>query len=214
MGPMWFMFAQVIELSMSQAASHTDEEGVRRREPIITTAALARRMYQYVGITGVCKRIHEVLRAHPGSQPVLSTQTILMVMLLAIKLRGRYKRTLFCEVFSGLDAAIAIEWGLLDPDTGDSLVSYGLPWRQAQRIERFLAKGATTPSGVHIDLQWMVNRFLAPSVPKWATRHVTEIALDATDYETWARTIDYTPQSEIDAGRLPPGGRNMKWMAS
>ena len=51
----------------------------------------------------------------------------------------------------------------------------------------------------------MVDRFLAPSVAKWSARAATEIAIDATDYQTWARTTDYTPQAEVDAGRIPPG---------
>ena len=179
------------------------EEGIRRRGPILTTPALARRLYRYVGDTGVSRHIDEVLRAHSGSQPVVSTRKILTLILLAVKERGTYKRTVFCETLAGLDAAVAIGWGLLDPDTGHSLVSYGVVWRQVRRIEEFLAKGATTPSGVHIDLQWMVDRFLAPSVPKWVRSGVTEMTLDGTDYETWARTIDYTPQSEVDAGRIP-----------
>ena len=102
-------------------------------------------------------------------------------------------------MLAGLDAAISIEWGLLDPDTGNSFVSYNLVWRQARRIEGFLTEGAVTPGGVDIDLQWMVDRFLAPSVAKWSARAATEIAIDATDYETWARTTDYTPQAEVDA---------------
>ena len=183
----------------------TDEEGVRRREPIITTPAQARRICQYVGLSGVCRQIDQVLRAHPGSQPVLTTRMILTVMLLTVKMTGKYTRTAFCEVLAGLDAAISIEWGLLDPDTGNSFVSYNLVWRQARRIEAFLTKGAVTPGGVDIDLQWMVDRFLAPSVAKWSARAATEIAIDATDYETWARTTDYTPQAEVDAGRIPPG---------
>ena len=158
----------------------TDEEGVRRREPIITTPAQARRMCQHVGLSGVCRHIDQVLRAHPGSQPVLTTQMILTLMLLTVKMTGKYKRTAFCEVLAGLDAAISIEWGLLDPDTGNSLVSYNLVWRQARRIEAFLTDGAVTPGGVDIDLQWMVDRFLAPSVAKWSARAATEIAIDAT----------------------------------
>ena len=118
---------------------------------------------------------------------------------------GKYTRTAFCEVLAGLDAVIAIEWGLLDPDTGNSFVSYNLVWRQARRIEAFLTEGAVTPGGIDIDLQWMVDRFLAPSVAKWSARAATEIAIDATDYETWARTTDYTRQAEVDAGRIPPG---------
>ncbi len=182
----------------------TAEEGIRRRGPILTAAFSARRMYQYVGNTGVCKRIDEVLRAHPGEQPVLSTRMILTVMLLAARHQGSYKRTTLCEVVSGLDAAVAVEWGLLDPDSGDSLVSYNLVWRQAHRIERFLRDGAETADGTRIDLQWMVDRFLGPSIPKWVASKVSEIALDGTDYQTWARTTDFTRQSEIDAGRIPP----------
>ena len=139
-----------------------------------------------MGLTAVCTHIDQVLRAHPGSQPVLTTQMILTVMLLTVKMTGKYTRTAFCEVLAGLDAVIAIEWGLLDPDTGNSLVSYNLVWRQARRIEAFLTEGAVTPGGVDIDLQWMVDRFLAPSVAKWSARAATEIAIDATDYETWA----------------------------
>ena len=180
------------------------EEGVRRRGPILTTDADAVRMYQYVGATGVCKRIDEVLRAHPGEQPVLSTQMVLTAMLLAAQHHGSYKRTVLCEVVSGLDAAVAVKWGLLDPDSCHSLLSYNMVWRQALRIERFLRDGAETADGTRIDLQWMVDRFLPPSVPKWAVRHVAEIALDGTDYQTWARTTDFTRQSEIDAGRIPP----------
>ncbi len=181
------------------------EEGVRRRGPILTTAADAIRMYQYAGNTGVCKRIDEVLRAHPGSQPVLSTRMILTAMLLAAQHQGSYKRTALCEVLSGLDAAVAIKWGLLDPDSGDSLVSYNLVWRQAHRIERFLRDEAETADGTRIDQQWMVDRFLPPSIPKRVASKVSEIALDGTDYQTWARTTDFTRQSEIDAGRIPPG---------
>ena len=51
----------------------------------------------------------------------------------------------------------------------------------------------------------MVDRFLERSIPKWVARSVTEITIDGTDYETWARTLDYTPQAHVDAGRIPPG---------
>ena len=194
----------------------TDEEGVRRREPIITTPAQARRMFQYVGLSGVCRHIDQVLRAHPGSQPVLTTRMVLTVMLLTVKMTGKYTRTAFCEVLAGLDAAISIEWGLLDPDTGNSLVSYNLVWRQARRIEAFLTKGAVTPGGVDIDLQWMVDRFLAPSVAKWSARAATEIAIDATDYETWARTTDYTPKPKSTPGvfrQQPPSSPTGRYNA-
>lgn len=45
------------------------------------------------------------------ARPVLTTHMIVTVMLLAIKLTGRCKTA-------------AIEWGLMDPDTGNSLLSY------------------------------------------------------------------------------------------
>ena len=182
----------------------TGEKGTDRREPIITTPAQARRMYQYVGVTGVCRRIDEVLRAHRGEQPVLTTHMLLTVMLLAVKREGRYMRSVSTEVAAGLDAAVAIEWGLLDPDTGESGLSYNLVERQTKRLETFVEGGAVTPSGTRIDLQWMVDRFLAPSIPKWIAPSITEIAVDATDYETNARTIDYTPQAEVDAGTNTP----------
>ena len=191
--------------SRADILSDPGEEGIRRRGPIFTSPALVRRLDQFVGTTGVARDIDEVLRDHPGSQPVLSTRMLFTVMLLASRAKGSYKRTVLCEILAGLDAAVAIEWGLLDPDTGHSLVSYKMVWRQVKRLEDFLAKGATTPGGVHMDLQWMVDRFLAASVPKCARRNTTDIALDATDYETRARTIDFTPQSEADAGRAPPG---------
>ena len=189
----------------TDVCTDTDEEGIDPSEPIITTAAQARRMYQYVGITGVVRHIDKVLRDHSGEPPVLTTKIILTAMLLAIKLQGRYMRTVHCAVLAGLDAAVAIEWGLLDPDTGDSLLSYDMVWRQSKRLEILLEDGADTPDGTHIDLQWMVDRFLAPSIPKWVARSVTEISIDATDYETWARTIQYEHQADIDAGDIPPG---------
>ena len=183
----------------------TGENGVNRREPILTTPTLARRLYQYVGLTGVAQRIDEVLRSHPGEQPVLTTHMILTVMLLAIKLKGRYMRTVFCEILAGLDTAVAIEWGLLDPDTGEWAGTYNMVQRQTKRLETFLEEGALTPGGANINLQWLVNQFLAPSIPKGMARSITEIAVDATDYETNARTIDFTPQREVDAGRIPAG---------
>ena len=183
----------------------TGEEGVDPSEPIITTAAQARRMYQYVGRTGVARYIDSVLRDHSGEPPVLTTRMLLTAMLLAMKLQGRYMRTVHCAVLAGLDAAVAVEWGLLDPDTGESLLSYNMVWYQSKRLEDFLAEGETTADGTRIDLQWMVDRFLAPSIPKWVARSVTEITIDATDHETWARTIDFTRQADIDGGRIPPG---------
>ncbi len=181
-----------------------EEEGIDPSVPIITTEGQARHMYEYVARTGVVPHIDAMLRDHPGEQPVLSTRMILTAMLLAIRLRGRYMRTVCCAVLAGLDAAVAVEWGLLDPDTGRSLLSYNMVARQSKRLETFLGEGAVTPDGTQIGLQWMVDHFLAPSVPKRVARKVTEIALDATDYETWARTRDFTPQKEIDAGHIPP----------
>ena len=187
----------------TDVCADTDEEGIDPSEPIITTAAQARRMYAYVARTGVVRHIDKVLRDHPGEQPVLTTQMLLAAMLLATKLQGRYMRTVHCAVLAGLDAAVAIEWGLLDPDTGRSLLSYNMVWRQSKRLESLLEDGADTPDGTHIDLQWMVDRFLAPSIPKWVARKVIEISIDATDYPTWARTTDFTRQDEIRAGRIP-----------
>ena len=89
----------------------------------------------------------------------------------------KVQRTHVSAFLAGLDAAISIEWGLLDPETGNSFVSYGLVWRQARRIEAFLTDGAVTPGVVDIDLQWMVDRFLAPSVARWSARAATEIAI-------------------------------------
>ena len=180
----------------------TDEKGIGPSEPIITNAAQARRAYEYVGRTGVARYIDSVLRDHSGEPPVLTTRMLLTAMLLANRHQGRYMRTVHCAVLAGLDAAVAVEWGLLDPDTGESLLSYNMVWRQSKRLEDFLAEGA---DGTHIDLQWMVDRFLAPSIPKWVARSVTEITIDATDHETWARTTDYTRQADIDGGHIPPG---------
>ena len=144
----------------------TDEEGIEPAELIITTPAEARWAYQYVDRARVVPYIDEALRRHRGEQPVLTTHILLTMMLLGVKKRGRYMRTVHCAVLSGLDAAVAIEWGLLDPDTGTSLLSYNMVWRQSQRLEKFLQKGTATPGGPHINLQWLVDCFLGPSITK------------------------------------------------
>ncbi len=51
----------------------------------------------------------------------------------------------------------------------------------------------------------MVDRLLAPSIPNWVARSVTEITIGPTGYETWARTLQYEHQTDIDAGDIPPG---------
>ncbi len=51
--------------------------------------------------------------------------------------------------------------------------------------------------------QLQADRVLPPSVPKRVARKVAEIAVDATDYQTWARTTDFSSQSEVNAGRIP-----------
>ena len=53
-------------------------------------------------------------------------------------------------------------------------------------------------------VQWMVDRFLAPSIPNWVARSVTEITIGATGYETWGRTLQYEHQTDIDAGDPHP----------
>ena len=106
-------------------------------------------------------------------------------------------------MLAGLDARIAIEWGLLDPDKGHQPLSYKTVHKHALILEQLLRTGATLENGTVIDLQWFTYEFLLPSVPKHLRRRVKEIAIDGTAIETYARVFDFTPQKQIKAGRIP-----------
>ena len=170
--------------------------------PFISDFVDGRQAIAYVRRSPVRHAIDQILRNHPGPETPLRTEVLLAVMYLAAGL-GSFTRSAIASVLAGLDARIAIEWGLLDPDKGHQPLSYKTVHKHALILEQLLRTGATLENGTVIDLQWSTYEFLLPSVPKHLRRRVKEIAIDGTAIETYARVFDFTPQKQIKAGRIP-----------
>ena len=161
--------------------------------PIFTSAAQARKRMVYVHRTGIVPQIDQLLRFHPGPKSQLSTEALLASALLAAETTATYIRASQCAVLAGLDSAVAIEWGLCDPNDDEWIPpSYKVVQKQAKRLETLLGDGAILDDGTPIDLNWFVKTFLAPSIPNYVKRKAQEIALDATAtaYPTWAIPLE------------------------
>ena len=172
--------------------------------PIFTSAAQARKRMVYLHRTGIVPQIDQLLRSHPGPKSQLSTEALLASALLAAETTATYVRAAQCAVLAGLDSAVAIEWGLCDPDDDESApISYKVLQKQAKRFEALLGDGAILDDGTPIGLNWFVKTFLAPSIPNYVKRKAQEIALDATAYPTWAKVVEFVRQADVDSGRIP-----------
>ena len=172
--------------------------------PIFTSAAQARKRMVYLHRTGIVPQIDQLLRSHPGPKSQLSTEALLASALLAAETTATYVRAAQCAVLAGLDSAVAIEWGLCDPDDNKSTpISYKVLQKQAKRFETLLGDGAILDDGTPIGLNWFVKTFLAPSIPNYVKRKAQEIALDATAYPTWAKVVEFVRQADVDSGRIP-----------
>ena len=171
------------------------------RYPNVVLDVQALRAIRVVRNAGVVPIIERLLGDHPGRRSQLSVEAMLTAAVLSAETLSTYNRTDVCRTLAGLSARIRTRLGL--PDTP---IPYKTVSRQYRRLETKLADNPVA-DGEQVGLRWLVQRVIEASVPEQFRQTGTEIALDATAFPTFARTVDYTPQTDIDPADPPPGVR-------
>lgn len=170
------------------------------RYPNLIPNAQARRAIRVVRASGVVPIVEPLLANHPGPRSALTTEPMLVAAILCAETQSSYNRTDVCRTLAGLSGTIRSELKL--PTT--KLISYSTTSKQFLRLEHLLTE-APTVDGVQVNLPWLEDKLLGPSVPDHVRARFREIVMDATAFPTWARTYEYTPQADIDPDRPPPG---------
>ena len=116
--------------------------------PIYTSPEQA---WRYLRVIRACPEARRVIRrlcSHPGPQARCRPEVILLAMLLAAEIKGRYLRSDLCSIINGLDATILFHLGLCNSKTFKP-VAYSVVVRQVLRLERTPFGRLLTGQGTH-----------------------------------------------------------------
>ena len=156
--------------------NHKDKPSrARMVYPIYTTREQAWRFLRVIRACPEAQKVIRHLRKHPGPQARCGPEVILLAMLLAAQIKGRYLRSDLCRIINGLDATILYHLGLCDNETFEP-VAYGVVVKQVLRWERAPFSRLLTDQGSHehgasadaIGLMRLEMGLLLASIPKRA----------------------------------------------
>lgn len=166
-------------------------------EPIFSTKELGLRCLDVVERSGVLKHLNPKFTAKRGNKRKLTVKAFLVCALIAAYLKRSYRRTDIVAVLYGLHPAVAQALGVVDADGQMLDITYNAVIKTARRLERLLRWGFR--SGIlDCDLEWFAHRMVKASVPRHIRRTVRAVIVDGTAIDTWARTISYNRQGDLD----------------
>ena len=160
--------------------------------PLLSSASQAHRIRNVIDASGVVPYLERRLHEHPGSPSRLGAEALLTATLLTAEIAASYRRSDITAVLAGLDAVTIGELGLCEPGGEWKPLTYSVTASQTKRLEDALRDGWVDDDGTVCDLEWLTHALLTASVPLATRAAVTASAVDATPFEGWAVTRDYS----------------------
>ena len=171
---------------------------VKSAEPDWSSKAQGLRIVSVVERSGVLAHLEPKMTPRRGPKARASIKALLVCITMAAYLKTKsYKRSDVVAVMYGLHPDIAQMLGLLDQHGNPKPIKFKRVAYQLLKFEALLWLGWYS-SATRCDLRWFSNAMVWASVPRHIRRTVKAVIVDSTPVETWARTIHYVKQYDID----------------
>lgn len=167
-------------------------------EPVWSSKEQGLRIISVVERSGVLAHLEPKMKPRRGPKARVSINALLVCIVMAAYLKTKsYKRSDVVSVMYGLHPHIAQMLGLLDQHGNFKPIKFKRVACQLLKFEALLWLGWNS-GATRCDLRWFSNTMVAASVPRHIRRTVKAVIVDSTSVETWARTIHYVKQYDID----------------
>ena len=166
-------------------------------EPIFSTKELGLRCIAVVERARVLKHLDPKFTGKRGTKRKLTVKAFLVCVLIAAYLKRSYRRTDIVATLYGLHPAVAQALGVVDANGHMVDITYNAVIKTAKRLERLLRWGFRSGI-VDCDREWFAHRMVKASVPRHIRRTVRAVIVDGTAVDTWARTLSYGKQHDLD----------------
>ena len=166
-------------------------------DPIFSTKELGFRCIDVVERARVLRHLDPKFTGKRGRKRNLTLKGFLVCALIAAYLKSSYRRTDLVAVLYGLHPAVAQALGVVDANGNMKVITYNAVIKIANKLERMFRWGFR--SGIIVcDREWLAHRMVKASVPRHIRRTARAAIIDGTAIDTWARTIAYTKQGNLD----------------
>ena len=171
---------------------------VKSAEPEWSSKEQGLRIISVVERSGVLEDLEPKMTPRRGPKARASIKALLVCIAMAAYLKTKsYKRSDVVAVMYGLHPDIAQMLGLLDQHGNFKPIKFKRVACQLIKFEALLWLGWHS-GATRCDLRWFSNAMVWASVPRHIRRTVKAVIVDSTPVETWARTIHYVKQYDID----------------
>ena len=171
---------------------------VKSEEPEWSSKEQGLRIISVVDRSGVLAHLEPKMTPRRGPKARVSIRALLVcIMMAAYRKTKSYKRSDVVAVMYGLHPDIAQMLGLLDQHGNFKPIKFKRVAYQLIKFEALLWLGWNSGT-TRCDLRWFSNAMVWASVPRHIRRTVKTVIVDSTPVETWARTIHYVKQYDID----------------
>ena len=171
---------------------------VKSAEPEWSSKEQGLRIISVVERSGVLAHLEPKMTPRRGPKARASIRALLVCITMAACLKTKsYKRSDVVAVMYGLHPDIAQMLGLLDQHGNFKPIKFKRVAYQLIKFEALLWLGWYS-GATRCDLRWFSNAMVWASVPRHIRRTVKAVIVDSTPVETWARTIHYVKQYDID----------------
>ncbi len=171
---------------------------VKSAEPEWSSKEQGLRIISVVERSGVLEHLEPKMTPRRGPKARASIKALLVCITMAACLKTKsYKRSDVVAVMYGLHPDIAQMLGLLDQHGNFKPIKFKRVAYQLIKFEALLWLGWYS-GATRCDLRWFSNAMVWASVPRHIRRTVKAVIVDSTPVETWARTIHYVKQYDID----------------
>ena len=169
--------------------------------PIPSLSSLISEIGELLDCAGIVEPVERRLRSHRGTPSRLTVRAMLTAIMYVGGHLSSYLREDIAAWLAGLKSSDAEALGLTGPGTGREPISYNMVCDQFGRLEAALAHGWTDIDGTLWDAERFAETLVHASVPPEIAAKVLAVAVDETDYPTWAVSRRYIPEKDALAER-------------
>ncbi|WP_419945028.1 hypothetical protein [Candidatus Poriferisodalis sp.] len=143
-------------------------------------------LVETITASGVLAYLQRRVKPKRGGGSRLPLLALLVSMLYCAGEGNSYWRLSLTKFIASLHPNDAVRLGVHTFENLEKPITYTIICKQAKRVETALRQGWTDHDGTRCDCQWFIDSMLRASVPAEVARRVLAIAIDSTDFPTWA----------------------------
>ena len=173
--------------------------------------------------SGILPYLERQLRKHPGPKSRFPIEALVVMSLFNWYINANYQRVAIYKLLEALDPQSAFDLGLCTR-TEWVHITINIVYKQYQRLEHALEKVLEKQPGGEVELgwkdeqdgthcspKWLMDKLVNASVPRQVRRRCKNFAVDETDFETFARIINFEKQKDAEArGEMPSKDKHAK----